>query len=54
MQSVGLLTVQEAAEYLGMSKAWLYDSEVPFVKLGSSRRYRLEDLAAFVAKRVQR
>ena len=54
MGSDRLLTAKEASKHLGMSVAWLYASEVPFVKLGSARRYRMEDLDAFVAKRVRR
>lgn len=49
-----LLTVKEAAKYLRMSVAWLYASGIPYVKLGSRRVYRAEDLESFVAGRVQR
>ena len=49
-----LLSVKEAAKYLGMSVAWLYASRIPCVKLGKRRLYRPEDLDGFVARRVQR
>lgn len=54
MVSANLLDAKEAAKYLRMSVAWLYASDVPFAKLGSARRYRKEDLDAFVAKRLRR
>jgi hypothetical protein len=49
-----LLTVKEAANFLRMSVAWLYASDIPYVKLGRRRVYRAEDLDSFVAGRVQR
>ena len=54
MADDGLLNSKEAARYLKMSVSWLYASLVPFVKLGSARRYRIVDLDAYVAARVQR
>jgi len=39
-----LLSVRAAAEYLQMSVGWLSQSDIPFVRLGRSRRYRLVDL----------
>ena len=42
-----LLTSKEAAELLGMSESWLRGSDVPFVRLGRARRYRISDLLAF-------
>lgn len=53
METGRLLSVREAAEYLGMSEAWLYASGIPCVKLGRRRLYRTEDLDGFVAKRVR-
>lgn len=50
----GLLSVKEAARYLGMSVAWLYASDVPCVKLGRRRLYRAVDLERFVEKRVRK
>lgn len=34
-----LLTVKQAAKRLNMSTAWLFASDVPYVKLGSRRLY---------------
>ena len=47
-----LLSVQEAADYLGMSEAWLYASGIPCVKLGRRRLYRTADLDGYANKRV--
>jgi len=49
-----LLSVREAANYLGMSLAWLYASNIPCVKLGKRRLYRTEDLDTYVARMVRR
>jgi predicted DNA-binding transcriptional regulator AlpA len=54
MPDIGLLNAKEAARYLKMSVSWLYNSLVPFVKLGSARRYRVVDLDAYVAERVRK
>jgi excisionase family DNA binding protein len=48
----GLLSVRDAADYLKMSEGWLYNSGIPFVKLGRSRRYRRSDLDAFVERNL--
>lgn len=53
MQSERLLSGREAAKLLGMSLAWLYQSEVPCVRLGRRRLYRSDDLRAFVSRRVK-
>jgi excisionase family DNA binding protein len=45
----GLLSVKEAAAYLGISEGWLYQSGIPFAKLGRRRLYRRADLDQFVA-----
>ncbi len=47
-----LLSVNEAAQQLGVSKSWLYQSDVPYVKLGSRRLYRPTDVALYVNARV--
>lgn len=43
-----LLTVRQAAEYLGTTPATLYTKvwrrEIPFIKLGRSIRFDLQDL----------
>jgi excisionase family DNA binding protein len=49
-----LLSGEEAAKLLGMSKVWLYQSEVPHVKLGRRRLYRSSDLKAFISRRVRK
>ena len=49
-----LVTTSQAAQYLGVSKAFLErdrwaGARIPFVRIGSrSVRYRLEDLEAYV------
>lgn len=48
-----LLSGDEAAAFLGMSRAWLYRSAVPFVKLGRRRLYQTADLRAFVSRRLK-
>ena len=50
--SDGLLTVQEAAEYLKMSPNWLYGSGIPFVRLGRRRLYRRADLDSFIEQHL--
>ena len=49
-----LLSVKQAADYMGMSEAWLYSSGIPCVKLGRRRLYRTEDLDNFADKRRQK
>lgn len=48
-----LLRVEEAAELLGLSRAYVYEllgtGAIPSVKIGRSRRIRPADLDAFVA-----
>ena len=53
-----LLTTPQAANYLGVSKAFLErdrwaGARIPFIKLGTrSIRYRLDDLEAYIQKQV--
>lgn len=54
MREERLLSGNEAAKVLGMSLAWLYQSDVPCVRLGRRRLYRLADLRTFVSRRVQK
>jgi predicted DNA-binding transcriptional regulator AlpA len=54
MSEERLLSGREAAKLLGMSQAWLYQSDVPHVKLGRRRLYRTSDLRAFVSRRVRK
>ena len=55
-----LLTTPQAAQFLGMSKAFLErdrwaGATVPFIKVGSRAvRYRLADLETFLDSRVRR
>lgn len=49
-----LLSGEEAAKLLGMSRVWLYQSEVPYVKLGRRRLYRSSDLRVFISRRVRK
>lgn len=55
-----LLTTKEAAEFLGVSCAFLerdrcYDGRIQFIKVGSRAvRYRLDDLNQFIEKQVRR
>lgn len=55
-----LLTTPQAAQYIGMSKAFLErdrwaGATVPFIKVGSRAvRYRLADLDAFLDSRLRR
>jgi excisionase family DNA binding protein len=54
-----LLTTTMAAEYLGVSKAFLErdrwaGAKIPFVRVGSRAvRYRPEDLQAYVQDRIR-
>jgi excisionase family DNA binding protein len=48
----GLLSVRDAADYLNMSEGWLYQSGIPYVKLGRSRRYRRSDLDSHVERNL--
>jgi len=55
-----LLTTEQAARYLGVSKAFLErdrwaGAQIPFVRVGRRAvRYRRSDLDAFLETRVQR
>ncbi len=54
-----LLTTKEAAQYLGMSKAFLErdrwaGARIPFVKLGARAvRYRQADLESYIESKVR-
>lgn len=58
-KSSALMTTQQAAVYLGIGKSTLEQSRVsgincpPFVKLGTSVRYRPADLDLFIAGRIR-
>lgn len=55
-----LLNTHQAAQYLGVSKAFLErdrwaGARIPFIKVGSRAvRYRKDDLDSFVASQVRR
>jgi excisionase family DNA binding protein len=54
----GLITVQEAARYLAVSKStlygWVWQKRIPFVKVGRALRFALPDLEKFIeANRFQ-
>ena len=48
------LTPKEAAQYLSIStrtlNRWIEQGIIPVIKLGGSRRFRLEDLMAAIEK----
>ncbi|MEW8525573.1 MAG: helix-turn-helix domain-containing protein [Candidatus Thiodiazotropha endolucinida] len=54
-----LLTTEEAADYLGVSKAFLErdrwaGARIPFIKVGSRAvRYRLQDLDDYIESRIR-
>lgn len=53
-EHVGLVTVEDAAEYLELSRSKVYellaDGELPSVRIGRSRRVSVSDLEEFVAR----
>jgi excisionase family DNA binding protein len=50
----GLLTVNEAAGYLALSRSKVYDlmnaGEIPWVKIGSNRRIRAKDVRELIER----
>ena len=48
----GLITVQDAAKFLAISKStlygWVYQRRIPFVKVGGALRFELAELQKFV------
>lgn len=59
MTSVQLINTQEAARYLGVSKAFLErdrwaGARIPFIKVGARAvRYRMEDLDSYIQGQVR-
>jgi excisionase family DNA binding protein len=55
-----LLTVDEVAEILHVSTAWVYDHAdrkrpvIPSVRLGKAVRFRPEDVEAFIERMTRR
>lgn len=41
-----LMTIDECAKYLGMSRSWLYERahSIPHFRLGNKRRFRKSDV----------
>lgn len=52
----GLLSVIEAAEYLGLSKITIYklvsEQKIPVVKLGARDLFRVDDLDKWVESKI--
>lgn len=58
MEHISLLSVEQAAQFLGVSKqtlaVWRCEKRypLPYVKVGARVRYRIADLETFVASRT--
>lgn len=50
--SDSLLSVKQAAALLNMSEGWLYQSGIPYVKLGRRRLYRRIDIYRYIEQRL--
>ena len=48
----GLISVKKAADLLGMSDKWLYQSDIPFVRMGRRRMYFRESLIEYARQRL--
>ena len=48
----GLITVDDAAKFLAVSKStlygWVYQRRIPFVKVGGALRFELTELQKFI------
>jgi predicted DNA-binding transcriptional regulator AlpA len=42
------LSADEAAAYIGMSRSWLWSSDIPRVRLGRSVKWLREDLEQYL------
>jgi excisionase family DNA binding protein len=55
-----LLTVREVANWLGVSKAWIYDHTtrkrpfLPCVRMGDMTRFRRQDIEKFIEEHAKR
>jgi hypothetical protein len=47
-----LLSVKEASAMIGMSEKWLYQSDVPFVRMGRRRLYMASSLLEYARQRL--
>lgn len=60
MPHIQLVNTQEAAKYLGVSKAFLErdrwaGARIPYIKVGSRAvRYRMSDLDTFISSQMRR
>lgn len=54
--AAGLMTLEEAVEFLKISRASVYllmkNGELAYVQIGGRRRFRVTDLTAFVERRL--
>ena len=54
--AAGLMTLEEAVEYLKISRASVYslmkNGELAYVQIGGRRRFRASDLTAFIEERL--
>jgi excisionase family DNA binding protein len=54
-----LLTIADIAEWLGVSKGWVYDHTtrkrplLPCIRLGEMTRFRREDVEKFIEEHVR-
>lgn len=51
MSDKAAFTVQEAANYIGMSQSYVEHSDIPRVRLGRAVRYLRSDLDAYLSQR---
>ncbi len=53
----GLLTPQQAADYLGIKLSTIYSlcmrKTIPFVKIGKLNRFRMQDLNRWIESKIQ-
>jgi excisionase family DNA binding protein len=62
MESQGehLLTIQDVAQWLGVSKGWVYDHTtrkrplLPCIRMGEMTRFRREDIEKFIEEHVRK
>jgi excisionase family DNA binding protein len=55
-----LLTISDVAEWLGVSKGWVYDHttrklpRLPAIRLGEMTRFRRQDIEKFIQEHARR
>lgn len=42
------MSAKDAAAYIGMSESWLWNSDIPRVRLGARTKWLREDLEAYL------